>query len=205
MIRDGQLASPRLSAEPLAEGRIVAIVVDLRNQSRASLSADIRVEFRKSDWEVCSLFGCIIGQYPKDYLVQFNRPELEPWWGAWEPIILSLVFIIVIASLILSWAVLATLYFGFVRLFAFFKDRELTWGGSWRLAAAALMPGAVWLSAGVFLYGLGVLDLIRFLLVAIFHVVIGWIYLALGALKLPPLSSTARPAANPFTVPPKGT
>jgi len=30
----------------------------------------------------------------------------------------------------LSWALLATLYFPFVRLLAFFKDRDLDWGGN---------------------------------------------------------------------------
>jgi hypothetical protein len=204
-IRNGQLALPQLPVEPLAEGPIVAIVVDLRNKSRASLSSDIRVEFRRNHLEVCSLFGCIICQYPEDYVVQFNRPELEPWWGAWEPIILGLVFIAVMASLLLSWAILATLYFGFVRLIAFFKDRDLTWSGSWRLASAALMPGAVWLTAGIVFYGLGALDVIRFLFVAVLHLVIGWIYLAVGILRLPRISGVARPATNPFAVPPAET
>ena len=205
VIRNGQLASPRLSAEPLAEGPILAIVVDLANQSRASLSSDVRVEFGKNHFEVCSLFGCMTLPYAKDYLVQFNRPELEPWWGAWEPIILGLVFIAVVAILLLSWAILATFYFGFVRLLAFFKDRNLTWSGSWRLAAAALMPGAIWLTAGLVLYGLGALDLIRFLFVASLHFAIGWIYLILGALKLPRISGAAPTASNPFALPPAET
>ena len=205
VIRNGQLASPRLSAEPLAEGPRVAIVVDLMKRTRASLSSDIRVEFCKNYVEVCSLFGCMTLQYPKEYLVQFNRPELEPWWGAWEPIILGLVFLAVTASLLLSWGLLATLYFGFVRLMAFFKDRELSWAGSWRLASAALMPGAVWLTIGIVLYGVGALDLIRFLAVAILHVPIGWIYAAFGVLKLPVVAGAASPATNPFAAPPAET
>jgi len=39
---------------------------------------------------LCSPLGCLTSSYPKDWNVQFNRPELESRWGAWEPMIYSL-------------------------------------------------------------------------------------------------------------------
>jgi hypothetical protein len=143
----------------------------------------------------------LVLNYPADRELPFNRPVLEPWWGAWEPILLGLVAILVAAALLLSWALLATVYFALARLIAFFADRHLDWRGSWRLASAALMPGALLLNAAIFFYGLGVVDLIRFLVLAVLHLVLGWIYLVVSSLLLP-RSPTATPCqVNPFASP----
>ena len=46
-------------------------------------------------------------------------------------------------------------------IIAYFKDRRLTARGAWKLASAALLPGALLVCAGIVLYGLGVADLLR--------------------------------------------
>src|SRR5881296_2329149 len=83
IIRQGELSSARSSPEPLAEGRpFLSLTVDVENQGHRSQSADVAIEFHKSHWQVCSLLGCLVLNYPKDWEVQFNRRELDPWWGA---------------------------------------------------------------------------------------------------------------------------
>ena len=98
--------------------------------------------------------------------------------------ILAAVAGMVIAGLLLAWAGLASLYFLPVWVLGFFANRDLSLGGSWRLAGAAVLPGALILTTALFFYGLGALDPVRFLVAVALHLVIGWIYLLLAALKL---------------------
>ena len=58
-----------------------------------------------------------------------------------------------IFGLLLTWALLATLYFFPVWLVAFYTDRDLNFRASWKVAGAALMPGALLLTLGIVLYG----------------------------------------------------
>src|ERR1019366_7853290 len=84
-----------------------------------------------------------------------------------------------------------------VEVGGFCASRALSLPGSWRLAGAALMPGALFLCAAIFLYGWGALDLVRLSVATAVHVVMSWIYLIVS-----PLCSPRRPAAaakeNPF-------
>ena len=202
VIRQQQLISPRSSATPLAAGRLLAFVVNVEGQQPGSLPSDVIVKFHKKDFQICSLFGCLVWAYPKGYTIGFNRPELEPWWGAWEPIILGMAAIAVVVVLLSSWAILATFGFGLVHLMAFFKDRKLSWAGSWRLASAAWLPGTLLLLAAIILYGLEMIDLIRFLLLVVLHFGIGLTYLMISPMMLPRFSGAAALPANPFAVPP---
>ena len=102
-------------------------------------------------------------------------------------------------ALLFSWWLLATLYFLFARLLAFFQDRALTLGGSWRLCSAALLAGTLFLLPGVVGYGLGVVNLIPLLLLATLHMVIPWALIIVAVLALP--RAVPKPA-NPFAVEP---
>jgi len=188
---------------PLVETRFLAVVVTLEKQRGGSSISDVRLELRRSDFQLCSLLGCVALPYPPNWQTGFNRPELEPRWGAWEPNLLWMAIIITVALLLISWALLATLYFGVVRLVAFYLNRELNGGGSWRLAAMSLMPGALLLSLGILGYGLGVVDLVRLGFLFPLHFIVGWIYLLMAPLFLPRLRATASLSTNPFTVPPR--
>jgi len=87
-------------------------------------------------------------------------------------------------------------------LLAFFANRDLSLGGSWRLAGAAHMPGALFLTTAIFFYGLGALDPVRLIVAVGLHVVISWIYLLLAPLKLR-LHPAVMHAKNPFVpIPP---
>jgi hypothetical protein len=121
---------------------------------------------------------------------------LEPLWGAWEPELLAISVLAGVAGLMLVWAMLATIYFLPVRLISFFTNRDLDFRGSWKLAGAALMPGALLLTAAIVLYDLAVLDLVQFCFFFGAHFALGWIYLFLSQLFLPRL--VAPEQGNPF-------
>jgi hypothetical protein len=99
--------------------------------------------------------------------------------------------------------VLATLYCPVTWLISYFRDRDASLAGSWKLSGAALMPGALLLTLGIFLYGADALDLIRLAVIAALHVVAGWIYLAVSPMGLLRLSETLPASRNPFTAPPQ--
>jgi hypothetical protein len=201
LVENQRLDSPHASTTPLVENKFLDFVVNTEGAAAPSRTSDLRVEFRRRNFSVCSLFGCLNLEYPPGQAIQFNRPELESRWAAWELTLYSAAGIGTVAWLFASWLLLATVYSPVARLYAFFKDRRLTLLGGWKLASAALMPGALFAAAGIVLYGLGVIDLIRFLLLWVLHFFVGWVYLFLGPLSLPRASDAAPVKANPFGTP----
>jgi hypothetical protein len=159
------------------------------------------VVFRHRHFEVCSLFGCADFAYPTRE-APFSRLELEAKWGAWEPVLLGIAATATALGLLFAWWLLATCYFLFVWTLAFFVDRQLTLGGSWRLCGAALLPGAFLLTAGIVGYGTGLLDLIRLLIVSILHVLVPLVLIIFATLARPDVTANFR--VNPFgQTPPK--
>jgi hypothetical protein len=200
-VRFGVLDWKTNSPVTLAENRFLALVVDLKHQGKARSPAQLQVEFGQTDFKVFSLLGFVPGNYPRDWIIAFNRPEVQPWWGAWAPPILALTALLVLAGLMISWALLATGYFWMAWLGGFFADRQLSLRGSWRLAGAALLPGALFMTGAIALYGLGGLDLVRLLVAAALHFLLGWLYLVAGVWACPPLARAVEAKANPFTLP----
>lgn len=198
IIQNQQLSTPVASTVPLAENRFLSVVVPVEGIGISTTVVDLQVGFHRRNIALCSLFGCLIFDYPKDSTVQFNRPELQSRWGAWEPTILWSTGISVVVWLFLSWFVLATIYCSFVRVFAFFKDRQLTLLGSWKLCAAALLPAALMAGGSILLYGLGLITLLQFLLLWSLHLVVGWIYVVISSLRLPRASDIRPITGNPF-------
>jgi hypothetical protein len=196
-IRSGILVWQGDSPMELAEGRFLALVVDLDHSGEARSPAQVQVEFGRTDFKVYSLFGYVRGFYPRGVSVPFNRVALSPWWGAWAPTVLAIAAGCVLGGLMASWACLATLYFLPVWLIGFFANRECSLAGSWRLAGAAQMPGALFMCAAIVWYGWGAMDLVGLALAGAAHFVISWIYVFISLLRLP-----RHPAAalkeNPF-------
>ena len=197
-IRAGKLIWRGESPQLLAEGRWLAFSVDTNHTGTVTSPAHFQIEFGVDGARIFSLFGCRDFPYSKNYVVAFNRTDLEPWWGAWRPPILWLTSGGVVAGLLLSWAVLATVYAGPVWLAAFFLNRNLNFLNGWKLAGAALMPGALVMIVAVFFYGLGVLDLIRLLVALVAHWVIGWVYLGWAVAVSPKMVLAAPETKNPF-------
>jgi hypothetical protein len=197
-IRSGQLSWSGDSPQRLAESRFLSVVVDLNHEGSARSPAHVQVEFGRSDFKIISLLGSLEGHYPKGWVVAFSRQELEPWFGAWAPAILAIAALAVVGGLMLSWAVLSTVYFLPAWLLGFFANRHLQLGGAWRLSGAALMPGCLFLTCTLVFYGLSLLDLVHVLLATALHLIVGWVYLVVGLLALPRHPDVAGIRPNPF-------
>ena len=200
-IRSCRLDVPDDSPRLLAGGRFLAFVIDPGHSGQIQSSADVQIEFGRETGRVNSLFGYAEWNYPSDWIIALNRTELEPLWGAWEPEWLAITVLSVVAGLMVSWAMLATIYFLPAALFGFLMNRRLNLPGSWKLSGAALLPGALLFTAAIVAYDFGVIDLIQFCFFFGAHFVLGWIYLVLSQFFLPWID--ARPSGvNPFAPPP---
>jgi hypothetical protein len=196
-IESGKLDWRGESSQMLAEGKFLAFDVDLNHSGQINSTADLQIEFGKESVRVFSLLGYSEFVYPPDRFAPFNRTELEPLWGAWAAEILFIAAVTTVIGLLLSWWILATIYFLPVWILGFFANRDLNFRASWKLSGAALMPGALLMAAGIFLYGFGALDLVQLGFIFSAHFVLGWIYLFVSLLFLPRISE-AKPKANPF-------
>jgi hypothetical protein len=200
---DGQIQSGKLAwggppFQTLAEGHFLAFDVDLYHSGQfRSTAADLQIEFGLGSVQVFSLFGYFEMSYPPNGFMQFNRPQLQPLWEAWRSIILFAIAAATFISLLLIWWILATLHFLLIWLTGFFTNRDLDVRMSWKLSGAALLPGAMLMILGIFLYGCGILNLISFLFVFGAHFVLGWLYL-LFALPFFTRIPSATPKGNPF-------
>jgi len=197
MLRSGTLEWSGSSPTCLAEGRFLAFVVDLDHAGRARSPAHVQVECGRQDFKVYSLFGFAQRAYPRGPTVPFNRTDLGPWWGAWAPVLLAMAGGMVAGGAMVGWGVLATLYCLPAWLIGFFANRDCSLGGTWRMAGAALMPGALFLCAVILLYGLGALDLVRLAAGGAAHLLVGWAYLFFSVLGLPRHPAAPR-RTNPF-------
>lgn len=197
-IRSGKLFWGGPETLRLAESRFVSISVDLKHTGEVRSPAHMQFEFGGNDLQVSSLFGYLRVKYPRVWLIAFNRPQLEPWWGAWRPAILALAGVGVICALFCIWAVLAISYSPVVWLVAFYGNRNLSLNQSRRIAGAALMPGALFMSAAVIMYGLGAMDLVQVLAAVAGHFLIGWAYVVASPLALRRDPKLASARTNPF-------
>ena len=200
-VQDQRLAWKGAAPLLLAENQFLALTMDPEKARTLGTIADVRVQIQKQEITICSLFGCCFFAYPKGWSVALDRTNLEPWWGAREFAILAAAAIATMLALILGWVVLATIYFAIVYLIAYVLNRDLTWGGGWRLAAAALMPGALFLTLGIVIYGLQGIGLVRLVMVFLLHFLIGWIYIFLAPVFLARADSVQALGRNPFGAP----
>lgn len=197
-IEHRQLRVPLAVPTTLAENPFLAFVVDAMETGRLTATADVRVCFLREQMEICSLFGCRAFPYPAAWTIEFNRPELEPWWGAWQPFLIGGVSALAVAALFLTWFLLALLYCPGAYLLAFYADRDLTWAGAWRLAAASLLPGAVLMTLALLLYGSGMIRLLHLGVLLVVHLLVGWIYVLISPWALPRRSAAPGRKQNPF-------
>ena len=199
----GQIHSGKLewrddSPVMLAEGKILAFSVDLEHGGALRSPADFQLEFGSDSLRIFSLFGESEINYPPGYVIAANQTDARPAWGAWAPDILGLAAIGTFFALFISWAVLATIYFLPVWLICLFTNRDLNFRASWKLAGAALMPGALLISLSLVLYAIdGRFDLVQLCFAFSMHLVIGWIYLFISPMFLNRALATEK--KNPFT------
>lgn len=201
VIRGGKLEWPDAVARTLAETPFLSLRVDPHDTSGAGQVADLQLEIRAREFRLQSIFGYASFPYPRGWIVLLNRAKLEPWWGAWQPALVAGMGVAVVAGLLVCWAGLAVIYAFAVRLISFFANRRITRLGCWKLASAALMPGALLMSAALILYGLHRLSLMGFLLAGALHLVVGWVYVIGAPLRLPHINPVPPAGVNPFSEP----
>jgi hypothetical protein len=195
-ITRGHLNWPGDSPQLLAEGHFLAFSIDLKHSGQLRSPAQFQFEFGEHSLWILSFFGMTEIAYPAGQSFYFSRPGLQPAWGAWAPEILGLAAIGTFFGLLLTWTLLATIYFLPVWLISFFSNRDMDYRQSWKLSGAALMPGALILTLAIMLYGLGAFDLVQLCFAAAMHVLIGWLYLFISPLFLG--RSAPRHEGNPF-------
>jgi hypothetical protein len=185
---DGRLAG--VDATIIAETKFLALAVSPETSDQIGQSADIQIQFRPADFRIGSVFRPDWGwelDYGPDVTLKLSRSYLEPWWGAWHPILLTVAGVSVLVLLFVLWAVLALIYTVPAKFIAWFADRQLSWGGAWRMASAALLPGAFLMGAAIFLYGWQAVDLIGLAILFVAHLLTGWVYLIGGVWACPRL------------------
>ncbi len=201
----GEIRSQRLewhgsSPVKLAGNHFLGLGVDLDHGGQLARESQVQLEFGRRDLQimVTPFPGRMVIDYPAGWRIAFNRPELDSRWGAWEPELVAGAGLAMVMGLLISWAVLATVYCVPVRLITLYENRDLNWGQSWRLSGAALMPGALFLTFGILVYGLSSMALVQLGVVFALHLVIGWIYLFISPFFLSrhPAAQAAR--GNPF-------
>lgn len=197
-IQDGQLRSPYAATEPLALNRFLAVVLDPQQRMTATAASDVILELRAREFRVGSLFGWYVSPYPAAWRVEFNRSGLLALWDAWRPHLLWMTAVFTLGGLMLLWTVLATVYAPIVKAAAFYRDRDANLAACWRLAGAALMPGALVMLGSIVLYGLGALELIKFLVLVALHFAMPWVFLFLPLKHLPPRAGALATGSNPF-------
>lgn len=200
-LRQGQLAWPTKDAVLLGENRFLGLVVDLDESGETGQAADLQFEFGRNRIKLVSLLGYTSLPYDPGWRIELNRPVLAPWWGAWRPAIGLGAGMGVFVLLFTSWLALATLGCLPVRLLAWLAGRETTLAGSWRVAAAAWLPGSLWLGGAVLLYSAEQLSLVGLALALGFYLLLGLVYGLVAPFRLP-VKLTPAMEGNPFTPPP---
>lgn len=200
-IRNGQLEWHGPSPARLAEGNFLAIVVDLSHTGELGHASDLQWEFGEKEIRVRSLLGYVGIAYPMRLQIQFNRRELEPWWGAWHPTVAAGIGTTVLFGLLIGWCVLGAFFALPAQLIAFYANRQLTLFGAWRLGVASLFPGALLMCAAIFAYGFQQLNLIQLIAAWVLHVILGLLYLLVSPFCLirePGSSVASSKSRNPF-------
>ena len=194
-IQEGKLEWPGPPVLILAQGTVVTIVVDEAFSGDAGQVTDWQVVLGKTEVRFYSVFGYLSLPYRPAWSLPLGRDALEPWWGAWEPILqaglagCALVFFLVV------WGAIGLAYGGLLRVYAYFLDRKTSFAICWRAGQASLFSGALLLDAALLLYGQGRLDLIGLAFAFGLHLVVPWVYLLAVPWLFPPLYSMGH---NPF-------
>ncbi|MHC1766983.1 MAG: hypothetical protein AB9869_22215 [Verrucomicrobiia bacterium] len=199
-IQNGELAWPQRAPVRVKGSTFLGIDVDPANSMETGEGADVQVEVRRTELRIRSLFGHVKVPYLSGYRIALNRAELEPWWGAWHPAVLAGIGGTVVVGLLTVWAVLGFLYAWPVRLIAFYANRRLSWSGAWRIGAACLLPGALFLSLAILAYTLHRINLVQLIAATLLHIMIGWVYVLFAPFALPDASvrKTKPQSPNPF-------
>jgi hypothetical protein len=198
-LANGQLAG--LPGVLISETRFLSIAIAADDDAVLDQSADLQFALRRDHLDISSMFSSAFGSLEFNYgnqsALDLSRSHLDPLWGAWRPVLLVAAGLAGVVALLLLWSVLACIYAPAAKLAAWFCDRQLSWPGAWRLACAALLPGAVLPVLGLVLYGWQIVDIFGLGYFWSVHLLVGWVYL-LAAPAFAPRLTSAKISRNPF-------
>jgi len=203
MPETARVAGGKLQGAPtrlISESKRLAIAVTEESAADIGQGADVQVQLRQTDFCITSLFGAEWGlefDYGRGAPLKLGRATLEPWWGAWQPVLLTAAGAGAVMLILASWTVLSTIYMAPAKFIAWYADRDLSWSGAWRLCFASMAPGALVLAFGLFLYGMQMIELLQLSFFYAAHLVMGWIY-ATGAVWVSPRLFPRVERKNPF-------
>ncbi|HEY3856402.1 MAG TPA: hypothetical protein VGO67_18615 [Verrucomicrobiae bacterium] len=186
-----------------SESKLLGIVVTPATSSEIGQGADLQIQARQTDFCVNSIFRPdwgMVFDYDKAWSASLGRSALEPWWGAWNPVLLTIAGLSALVGVFVLWIVMSTLYTAPARFAAWFMDRDLSWTGAWRLCFAAMAPGTLLMTLAILLYGLQAIDLLKLSLLWAAHLLTGWLYIA-GAIWSTPRLFAPPLKTNPFIKP----
>lgn len=202
-VRGGQLAWPVKEAVLLGENRFLGLVVDLEESGETGQTSDLQFEFGRQRVKVVSLLGYTSFPYEPHWNIELNRQVLDPWWGAWRPVIAFAVGLATAGVLLVGWFLLGTLGCVPLRLLAWLAGRDTTLRGCWRIAAAAWLPGSLWMGGAMLLYMVEQLSLVGLALAVGFQLLLGLTYSLVAPFRLPAkVKATESLTGNPFVPPP---
>ncbi len=197
VIRNGVLhPGGAVSDVTLASNRHLAIALRWNVAAPNDQASDVRIYLEIDRANICSVFGCIPISYLRWGDGPVGRTETGAWWRAWRPTFYVAAGLSYAFFLVVSWWLLVVVYAWGIRFLAFYLDREVDFAGAARVAQAALIPGALWLTAALHFHTRGWLDLIGLMIVFVMHLPVGWLYAGLACRKLPPRADVV--PANPF-------
>jgi len=197
VIRNGVLFPGGAATDvTLARNRHLAVALNWDPEAPRDQGSDVRLYLEIDRALVCTIFGCLPVSYHRFGDTPVGRTETGAWWRAWRPIFYSGAGLGFALYLILSWWVLVVVHAWAIRLFAFYLDRQADFSGAARVAQAALVPGALWLTTALFFHAHDWLDLVGLLIVFVMHLPVGWLYAGLACRHLP--ARPDAPPVNPF-------
>lgn len=198
-IRQGALVWESQAPLLLHQGSFLSLVIDPQGTREMGLASDVTLSLEATHLGIRSLFGWTRMPYPRHGQLSLSRTEVSAHLAAWRTPALALLGVLIGLALAIAWLALALLYAPFLAAAAFLTGRPLSLRNAWRLAQAALLPGALLMSAAIALYASRQLSLIGLLAAVPLHLVAGWIFAAGGAWQFtrPP----APPPRNPFRPP----
>jgi hypothetical protein len=184
-INDGRLRWPLAGPATLADNNFLAIQVNPTGQARFGQSADVQLEFGPRAVEIGSLLGYVSVPYPRGWIIGLNRTELEPLWSAWQPYLLTALGLAAALGLVMLWLLLGLLLALPTCAYVSLLGREATFTRCWRLATAALLPGALVLTVALFVYGHQRLTVPELVLAGVFYPVVTLVYWLGAPCRLP--------------------
>ena len=196
-LRDGYLHWPGLAATKLAANKFLSIHANPSGEILPRESSDLQAELGTAGVSIRSAIGYSPLPYPRTTQVPLNKDEMLSLWGAWKPAGFAALALVTTLALVLSWSLLASLFFVPVMIIAYYSDRALTLAGAWRLAFAALMPGALLMCFGITLYSLGEISPLLLAVLAAAHLLVSVVYVIFSPLCLDPVPEVT-PLDNPF-------